>query len=45
MVLNSKQKRIYQLATAEPNETRKQQKNDAFGSDALDQWFLIYATT
>ena len=29
------------------NETRKQQKNDesAFGSDALDQWFLVYATT
>ena len=40
MILNSKQKRLYQLATAEllPNETRKQQKNDksAFGSDALD---------
>jgi len=28
MILNSKQKRLYQLATAElfPNETRKQQK-------------------
>jgi len=30
MMLNSKQKPLYQLATAElfPNETRKQQKND-----------------
>jgi len=30
MILNSKQKRLSQLATAElfPNETRKQQKND-----------------
>jgi len=49
MILDSKQKRLYQLATAElfPNETRKQQKNDksAFGSDALDWWFLVYATT
>jgi len=40
MALNSKQKRLYQLATAEhfPNETRKQQKNDKsmFWSDALD---------
>jgi len=40
MILISKQKQLYQLATAEffPNETRKQQKNDknAFGSDALD---------
>jgi len=38
--MNSKQKRLYQLATAEllPNETRKQQKNgkSVFGSDALD---------
>jgi len=37
MILNSKQKPLYQLATAElfPNDTRKQQKNDksAFGSD------------
>jgi len=40
MILNSKQKPLYQLATAElfPNETRKQQKNDksAIESDALD---------
>ena len=40
MILNSKQKPLYQLATAEffPNDTRKQQKNDksSFGSDALD---------
>ena len=40
MSLNSKQKPLCQLATAElfPNETEKQQKNDkiAFGSDALD---------
>jgi len=40
MILNRKQKRLYQLATAElfPNETRKQQKNEksAFESDALD---------
>ena len=44
MILNSKQKRLYQLETAElfPNETRKQQKNDksAFESDALDQRFF-----
>jgi len=39
---NSKQKALYQLATAElfpnHNKTGKQQKNDksAFGSDALD---------
>jgi len=48
MILNSKQKRLYQLATAKKrlyqlaivltNETGKQQRNDknAFGSDALD---------
>jgi len=40
MSLNSKQKLLCQLATAElfPNETRKQQKSDknAFGLDALD---------
>jgi len=40
MSLNSKQKPLYQLATAElfPNETGKQQKYDksAFGSDTLD---------
>jgi len=40
MNLNSKQKLLCQLATAElfPNETGKQQNNDksAFGSDALD---------
>jgi len=40
MILNSKQKALYQLATAElfPNDTRKQQKNDksAVGSVALD---------
>jgi len=40
MSLNSKQKPLCQLATAElfPNETGKQQENDesAFGSDALD---------
>jgi len=40
MILNSRQKRLYQLATAElfPNETMKQQKNEksTFGSDALD---------
>jgi len=40
MNLKSKQKRLYQLATAElfPNEAGKQQKNDksSFGSDALD---------
>jgi len=40
MILNSKQKLLYQLATAElfPNDTRKQQKNDKseFGSDTLD---------
>jgi len=38
--LNSKQKPLRQLATAElfPNDTRKQQKNDdsAYGSDVLD---------
>jgi len=49
MHLNSKQKPLCQLATAElfPNGTGKQQKNDksAFGSDALDQWFLVYLTT
>jgi len=49
MILNSKQKPLSQLATAElfSNETGKQQKNykSAFGSDALDQWFLVYATT
>ena len=49
MMLNSKQKLLCQLATAEllPNETGKQQKNDksTFGSDALDQWFVVYATT
>jgi len=49
MSLNSKQKPLRQLATAAlfPNETAKQQKNDksAFGSDALDLWFLVYATT
>jgi len=48
-MLNSKHKRLYQLATAElfPYETRKQQKNDksAFESDALDSCFLVYATT
>jgi len=48
MILNSKQKPLSQLATEElfSNETRKQQKNDksAFASDALDQWFLVYAT-
>jgi len=40
MILNSKQKPLYELATAElfPKDTRKQQENDksAFGSDALD---------
>jgi len=40
MSLISKQKPLYQLATAElfPNDTGKQQKNDksAFGSDAPD---------
>jgi len=40
MSLNSKQKPLCQLATAElfPNETGKQQKNgeSAFGSDAPD---------
>jgi len=40
MSLNSKQKPLCQLATAEhfPNETRKQHKNgkSAFGSDTLD---------
>jgi len=40
MSLNSKQKRLCQLATAElfPYETGKQQKNDkiALGTDALD---------
>jgi len=40
MSLNSKQKALCQLSTAElfPNETGKQHKNDksAFGSDALD---------
>jgi len=40
MILNSKQKPLSQVATAElfSIETRKQQKNDksAFGSDALD---------
>jgi len=40
MSLNSKQKPLYQLATAElfHNETGKQPKNDtsAFGSDALE---------
>jgi len=40
MILNSKQKLLWPLATAElfPNETRKQQKNDnrAFWPDALD---------
>jgi len=40
MSLNSKQKPLYQLATAElfPNEAGKQQKYDksAFGSDTLD---------
>jgi len=40
MSLNSKQKQVYQLASAErfPNERGKQQTNDkrAFGSDALD---------
>jgi len=38
--LNSKQKSLYQLATAElfPNDTGKQQKSgkSAFGSNALD---------
>jgi len=38
--VNSKQKPLYQLATAElfPNGTGKQRKNDksAFGSEALD---------
>ena len=47
MSLNSKQKPLRQLATAErfTNETGKQ-KNDksAFGSDALDKWFLVYVT-
>jgi len=40
MRLNSKQKRLCQVATTElfPNETGKQQKNDksALGSDASD---------
>jgi len=40
MSLNSKQKPLFQLATAEffPNETGKQQKNDksAFRSDACE---------
>jgi len=40
MILNSKQKRLYQLAIAElfPNDTRKQQENNksALASDALD---------
>jgi len=39
MILNSKQKPLWQLATTELfPETGKQQKNDksAFGSDALD---------
>jgi len=40
MILNSKQKPLYQLAITElfPNDTRKQQKNykSAFGSNALD---------
>jgi len=49
MNLNSKIKPFCHLTIAElfPNDTGKQQKNDkiTFGSDALDLWFLVYATT
>jgi len=49
MTLNSKQKPLCQLATAElfPNDTGKQQKYDktAFGTDALEYCFLVYVTT
>jgi len=49
MSLNSKQKPLCQVATAElfPNDTGKQQIYDksAFGSDALEKWFLVHATT
>jgi len=47
MSLNRKQKPLCQQATAELFANEETAKNDksAFGSDALDKWFLIYATT